>query len=295
MKKLDYDRRPEAWEHYRKFYDDNHILKKLFNLNIIDSEGKATAQKTEIYKEWDELLNKNKLLGELLNEDKKVLIAIQTSGDTDFNFYTGIGRKKEKFFDKEDRLKYDYLKKWCKENKLVEIESLLKEHLEKVHKEDNLSLMLTTGYNGALQFIKEKSYKTIRDQSNNIELRLNDNICVYIKKLNDEFFEKNNSIESELFKNVKATYRIGEKKIVDNKNKEATNMAKECMALYLNFFKDIYDYCEKIYGIDEKLVKDMIGYAEYSYSDNQEDIIMYLSLIDEFWKQKKKRINTIVS
>ena len=284
MKDLDYDRRPEAWEYYRKRYDKNHILCDLFNLNLI-IEGKASAQKSKLYSEWNKLLHKNKDKG----DSKKNLISIEISGDTDFNFYsTNNSGKKEKFFDNNYRLKYEYLKKWCNGYKLDEkVTLLIIEHLEKVHKEDNLSLMLTTGYSGGLQFIKEKSCKRINEAVNEKGLILYDNICVFIKRLNDEFFKKQRSKDCNLFKDIKSTYKKGEKKEVDDKNKIATNLAKECIVLYLNFFSDIYDYCKKIYGIDNNLVDDMIEYAECSYSDNQEAIIKFLSLIDIFWKQKK--------
>lgn len=86
----------------------------------------------------------------------------------------------------------------------------------------------------------------------------------------------------------------------DEKNKDkffsgrASAANKQALRDYLDSFTDVYDYCKKIYFIDEDLVKKLINNGSKPIN-TVEDISKYMDLALEFWKQKEEKLRSLYS
>lgn len=68
---------------------------------------------------------------------------------------------------------------------------------------------------------------------------------------------------------------------------------REFLEKYLHSFRDIYDYCEKIYFIDSKeFVDEIIRQGALPISEYK-DVIRYMDLADEFWRRKQIKIEEV--
>ena len=68
---------------------------------------------------------------------------------------------------------------------------------------------------------------------------------------------------------------------------------REFLEKYLHGFRDIYDYCEKIYFIDNKEFVDEIIRQGALPIAGCRDVIRYMDLADEFWRRKRIKIEEI--
>lgn len=59
----------------------------------------------------------------------------------------------------------------------------------------------------------------------------------------------------------------------------------ESLRLYLNQFKDIYDYCQKIYFISQSLTDQLIENGKKAITSGK-DVVTYMELANQFWQEK---------
>lgn len=67
----------------------------------------------------------------------------------------------------------------------------------------------------------------------------------------------------------------------------------ESLFRFLNLFDDVYDYCKKIYFIDEELVDEFIDNKNVEDSENSTE--KYLAYADKYWIKKLEIMNTRMS
>lgn len=70
---------------------------------------------------------------------------------------------------------------------------------------------------------------------------------------------------------------------------------KEYLLNYLNLFNDIYDYCRKIYFIDERDFVDRIITDGQKPLESREDVVRYMNLAIDYWNRKEKYFKKMVS
>ena len=69
---------------------------------------------------------------------------------------------------------------------------------------------------------------------------------------------------------------------------EAKGKNKEYLLNYLNFFDDIYDYCRKIYFIEDREFVDRIIANGQKPLESREDVVRYMNLAIEYWNRKEQ-------
>lgn len=97
---------------------------------------------------------------------------------------------------------------------------------------------------------------------NNFKNIKRDRIDRFIFQLNEFFKNKDNKIFSHARKN------------------------KEVLEAYLSLFKDIYDYCEKIYKMDKSMVNRFLKSGEKEDIKTGEDVVEYMQLAEDYWRNK---------
>lgn len=65
---------------------------------------------------------------------------------------------------------------------------------------------------------------------------------------------------------------------------------KEALTWYLELFKNIYEYCEKVYMIDDKEFVDNIISSGSSAINNREKAIKYMELAKKYWEIKSDKL-----
>lgn len=66
---------------------------------------------------------------------------------------------------------------------------------------------------------------------------------------------------------------------------KSTSENCESLRLYLNQFKSIYDYCNKIYLISESLTHKLIENGKKAITSGK-DVVTYMELANQFWQEK---------
>lgn len=61
---------------------------------------------------------------------------------------------------------------------------------------------------------------------------------------------------------------------------------KKVLEAYLSLFKDIYDYCEKIYKMDEDMVEQFLESGEKEDFKTGEDVVKFMRLAEIYWRKK---------
>lgn len=61
---------------------------------------------------------------------------------------------------------------------------------------------------------------------------------------------------------------------------------KEVLAAYLALYKDIYDYCEKIYIMDKSMVDRFLESGKKEDFKTGEDVVEFMQLAEDYWKNK---------
>ncbi len=69
---------------------------------------------------------------------------------------------------------------------------------------------------------------------------------------------------------------------------EAKGKNKEYLLNYLNLFDDIYDYCRKIYFIEEREFVDRIITNGQKPLESREDVVRYMNLAIDYWNRKEQ-------
>ncbi len=186
----------------------------------------------------------------------------ELGGEMDFNFNSSS--------NKNWRIaKYEYYEKLLEgDKKAIE---LLEACKERQYKCCNLSVMIRTG---GLNNLKGKLSQGKRAL---------DRFDVFIFTLND-YFEKRNKRNNEKEDYMHIIFS------------EAWHSAKDnrvCLYTYLRLFKDINDYFQKNYAIDNKdLIKDLIDSGSKPI-DNRDRAIEYLKLARRYWNEKEKKIQAL--
>lgn len=186
---------------------------------------------------------------------------ISSSKSSSFNFSLA-GDCDFNFNEKKKKLFSELLKDCDKNVDRNEVEGLLEYCCNMHHNKINFSLMPRTGaLNNFKGCMKHKSEKHSYDR-----------LDVFIYHLNNFFSEGNEDIF-----------------------KRSTETNKKYIEFYLkNNFEDIYDYCNKIYFIDNrKFIKKLIENGKKAIT-NANDLIEYMNLAKEYWKIKKEKIDTIL-
>ena len=253
----------EAWEHYQKIYFNEKGICKIseqYVLENLESLVLRNYKNNTYYNEPNQddnryfLLSGNNLTKYQLG-DKYPGEKANLSGECDFNF----NDEKTEIFKRminESYSNYPRMKKYAIK--------LLDECKNTHHSLVNFSLMQTKGN---LQGFKGVCLK------NGVNLPL-DRADTFVKYLYKYYsLEESQKDDSYILKNAKA-----------NKN-----ILKE----YLNLFEDVFDYCEKVYLInDRNFVKRMIREGGLVI-ENGEDVVRYMNLALEFWDRKELQIKEI--
>ena len=170
-------------------------------------------------------------------------------------------------------------KKKCQFEKLLQRNSSTKELEEQLelccsmhHNKLNFSVMPTTGgmnnFKGKVYFDESK----IKYEKDGWHKSAYDRLDTFVYCLNELFINKNQLVLS-----------------------CSTQYTKSCLQEYLNTFSDIYDYCRKIYFIDNKdFVKRLIKNGSKPIN-NSVDLKQYMDLAIEYWKMKESNINSNLS
>lgn len=74
---------------------------------------------------------------------------------------------------------------------------------------------------------------------------------------------------------------------------EAKGKNKEYLLNYLNFFDDIYDYCRKIYFIEDREFVDRIIANGQKPLESREDVVRYMNLAIDYWNRKESYLKNI--
>lgn len=76
----------------------------------------------------------------------------------------------------------------------------------------------------------------------------------------------------------------------DNKIFSHARKNKEVLESYLSLFNNIYDYCEKIYKMDETIVNRFLESGEKEDFKTGGDVVEYMQLAEDYWKNKQNFI-----
>lgn len=264
---FEHDSCKETWEYYKKIYFDEKgkcIINSDFVFNnsdqlVMSNYKRDKDNQKNIYcneptAKWP-YVNRYYLLNNTINYSLNQEYPgekANLSGDCDFNF----NEKKIGFFErkiKEDYNDYPRTKEYAM--------NLLCKCNEMHHTLLNFSLMQTKGN---MQRFKGECL------NNGVYSSLDraDSLVAYLYsyyKLND--------------------LQKGDSYMLVNANNNA-NILKE----YLASFTDIYDYCMKIYFIDDKEFVDRMVKEGCMHIKNGSDVIRYMLLALEFWDRKEIKV-----
>lgn len=256
----------EAWVHYRKVYfnenggckiSEQYILENRESLVLCNYKNKTYYNEPKERWPYDNryyLLSGN-------NSTKYQLGGIypgenaNLSGDCDFNF----NEKKTEIFKRminENYSNYPRMKKYAIK--------LLDECENTHHSLVNFSLMQTKGdMQGFKGVCLNNGVYSSLDRA--------DSLVEYLYKY--YLLKESQKDDSYILKNAKAN--------------------KDTLKAYLNLFEDVFDYCEKVYLInDRNFVKRMIREGGLVI-ENGEDVVRYMNLALEFWDRKELQIKEI--
>lgn len=240
--RFDPDSSPEAWDHYRRFY--NYLIKEKFEIKFHE------YMKVGNYR--GEYINKpikyyNRLQYLLEGKSDTNSASSRISGETDFNF-------NDKKYDIFMALLYNYYSGDQLEQHISSLNFCADMHNTLV----NFSIMQVMG--------NMQRYK-----SRGIKEEWLDRVDSLVYLL-DEFYK------------IDKKYR-GESEIIKYGGANG-----EVLLKYLNQFKDLNDYCKKIYFIDEKLTEEMVKSGQLPIH-NGKRVVEYIELAKKFWKVKEDYFN----
>ncbi|MBD5506986.1 MAG: hypothetical protein HDR05_02735 [Lachnospiraceae bacterium] len=180
---------------------------------------------------------------------------LRIAGETDFNFSKGKGcltkntQKYEHYRELIENKSESEKLDWCE---------------KRTHSLENFSLMLVPG------------------EMNNIKGRGRDRIDKFIYILDGYFTER------EEHKDDKYWHDIFSKAKGKNYKAEYQAICLEVIYEYLALFSNIEDYCEKIYKMDSKMVRDLIELWEKisKMGEGLEDVENYMKLAEGYWQKK---------
>lgn len=242
-----------AWKYYRSIYTENHWpLIKEFDLKNICTYEERNKIPTKGIVRYRAYINTNSPYINLFGSE------FSLGGECDFNF----NEKKKKQFQKI-----------LNENSSSkEIEAKLEKCCGMHHNELNFTLMPTTGgmnnFKGTVYF-DENMIKYDANRKSEWSESAYDRLDTFVVCLNNLFTQTNEIVLS-----------------------CSTSSNKNCLRKYLDTFSDIYDYCEKIYFIDNdnkdfvnKLIEN--GGKPINTTD---DLDRYMDLALEYWRVKERKI-----
>ncbi len=260
-----------VWEHYKKIYFnkegmcticEGYSLIDLNQLVLANYKYDKIKRQSYYYNEPSEkwpYVNRYYLIK--ANHDNYTIGATypgedaSLSGECDFNF----NEKKYSFYRKKLEEEYSNSSKALK-SKLA----ILKKCKENHHSLINFSLMQSKG--------NMQGFKGIcLDNGIYYSLDRPDTLLAYLSsyyQLNDE--QKENSY------------------ILANAGNN-----KDTLKQYLNSFEDVYEYCEKIYLINDKNFIDRMIKEGKLFIEDGKDVLRYMLLALEFWDRKQEKIESI--
>lgn len=251
---FDPDSSPEAWEFYKKYYSkqawtSNYNFEELHFFEFANDGSRLYVDfPLSFYNRLNALYEKSD------PTDKDGLLyypaTLRLAGETDFNF----NDKKYEIFLKI--LFKDYKRD---KTKFYENLSKLKDCNKMHHTLANFSL---TQVVGNMQGFKSKGLCLTNGKNEWL-----DRLDTFIYMLN-EFYNKDlgNRNEDIIIKNA-GPYNGGE------------------LLNYLNGFNSIFDYCEKVYFIKDKLVNKLIALGSKEINTG-ERVVEYMDLALDFWKER---------
>ena len=262
---FEHDSSKEAWEHYRIIYFNNDGSCRINNEYQLTDLSQLVLRNYKNRKYYNEQTEKQPYINRyfLLSNDSKIYKIgdeypgenANLSGDCDFNF----NNRKYPIFEKMIREEY---KNYPRGEKCAL--KLLTKCKKNHHRLVNFSLMQTKGN---MQSFKGAKLKNGEQPS----LDRADTLISYLAsyyKLNREQ-RKQSCILANASNN------------------------KDTLEDYLNSFEDIYDYCEKIYLMDDRnFIDRMIEEGKRPITTGH-DVIRYMLLALEFWDRKEKKIKKI--
>lgn len=269
------DSSPKAWEHYKKYYTDHRKSYRIDNPIFFRYLGPKTY--APIPQPRD-----NRLYA-LINDAKPdpngyYKACPRLSGDVDFNFGNEKYKRNQKY------KKYlNYIKKETSDKKTKEeAKELLEECRSMHHSLLNFSLMQSMGklqgFKGeGLCLTPEKAYKDRKPK----DYEYNDRLDTFVYYL-DAYYKVENKEESEIVKRQRARGLYTE-----NVN---------ALIGYLDTFSEgiespsrvIYNYCEKIYFIEDKAFIDKLIESGSERIDSIDKLMKYMKLAKEFWQKKQE-------
>ncbi len=254
---FDPDSSPEAWSHFEKYYSDEFWMDK-YNFEELHffEFTKCGNPYVDI-----PLSCYNRLNALNKNNDSKIdengfnyySVTLRVAGETDFNFHGENYNKLSKILF----------------NAYQRDKDILYENLEKLtdckkmhHTLLNFSLMQSMGN---MQGFKK----------NGIHNERLDRLDTFAYKLSEYYeLEIDDRSNSDIIKN-------------------ASNRNKEYLQEYLDDFDGIYDYCKKVYFINDKAFVNEIIINGRKKIVSAKDVVDYMDLAQEFWKRKEEYFKNI--
>lgn len=260
---FDPDSSPKAWEHYKKYYSNDfwttkYDFEKIHFFELAKDGGGMYAD-CPIEKHNRlvaiEIGSKTVKNGKGFEGIDYYNAVLRLGGETDFNF-----KEESKYIVFLNKLKNSY-----KDDELAKYKKTLETCKAKHHTLVNFSLMQVVGN---IQNFKSKGL-CLKNGKNEWLDRLD----TFVYKL-DEYYKCKED---------------------DRKNTEIIMFANEpnrdSLREYLNTFAEIYDYCKKVYFIEDRnLVNKIINEGKKEIKSG-EDLVRYMTLALDFWNEKQKCFN----
>lgn len=271
FKSFDPDSSEYVWkttEVYRKLYmsDASHwMFWDMFNFEKLKREKNRLVACAKGSNEWDyeKFFGAEKAKKWGAWADRGIL---RIAGETDINFkkdrrnqkYAYYRKLIENRFSDKEREKYLCKLDWCE---------------RQFHSLENFSLMLVPG------------------ELNNVKGNLRDRMDGFIWLLNGYFEERNQ------YKDNSDYDKYGHKLFAKAKGKNyKEEYQKTCMEViyeYLLLFKDVNDYCKKIYKMNDEMMVRRFLESGKKKDFTGEDVVEYMDLAEEYWQKKHDLLSAV--
>lgn len=252
---FDPDSSPKAWEHYEKNYT-NIIYIDDYEIYGDDKKGYRLKRKAKL-------------------KEKEKNIEFEVAGDCSFNFNEDKKSKFESIINNDKNLD---------ENKIADLKKELERCCEMHHTLYNFDLIPVDGeMNNVKGKLKHKNDRILVHGSGKYPVALHDRLDTFISLMDysieqrDEYEGKKCNLKEigSFFADSIFTYSL-----------RGENF--EILYDLLENYKDVYQYCEDFYNIDNKeFINKLINNGK-SEIKNGEDLKRYMDLANEFWGLKKK-------
>lgn len=257
---FEHDSSEEAWEHYKRIYFDNKGNSKINDIYNFIHEYQLVLCSYRDGKYYDEPIYGRKNRYHFLSKNASYnKITKEYSGEKE-NLSGECDFNFNHFKSKVFKRILEYEQEGSREQWLTRLEECKKMH----HTLLNFSLMQTKGN---MQGFKGNCFDGERET-------MLDRLDTFIFYLSEYYRTDDSRKDSTLILKNASSNKI-------------------ILKGYLNSFIDIYDYCNKIYLLDEKKFVDRIIYEGKLQIKTPDDVKRYMLLALDFWDKKEQNIKKI--